>query len=194
MKRWKKRLLLLSAGMVALFLITLASCSSTIYPPSNPQDPVQVYLLKDAMHVGVVLPDEAERFVEYGFGDWDWYALCRDRWYHVFHTVLWPTQGCIGRTWWGRESVNQAMASGQLTSFHAGRVEVDGLLKALEERFSIHASTLVRNPAYDMYFVQDDQGFWFLHNCHDAVAEWMEALGCEVSWTWIRTDLEVGVR
>jgi hypothetical protein len=32
--------------------------------------------------------------------------------------------------------------------------------------------------------------FWFLHHCHDAVAAWAEKLGCEVSWRWIRLDIE----
>jgi hypothetical protein len=191
MKKCGKRFLLWCAAILVLSLLALAACSSTIHAPVDPVDPVQVYLLIDAKHVGVVLPQEAGNFVEYGFGDWDWYALCCDRWYHVFDTVLWPTQGCLGRAWLGRDQLDRDVAQGKLTPIPVGRAEMANLLNALEQRFSEEISTMIHNPAYNMYFVEDDRGFWFLHNCHDAVADWMEQLGCEVSWAFIRLDIEV---
>jgi hypothetical protein len=191
MKKGAKRLLLMTAALFSLILGTLASCSSTIRPPLHPKDPIRVYLLKDALHVGVVLPEESDRYVEYGFGDWGWYAMNHDSWYHVFDTVLWPTQGCLGRSWMRDDSVQFALKSGKLTPLQVDRARVDGLLADLERRFDRNASTRVYNPAYKMYFVEDERGFWFLYNCHDAVAEWMEMLGCDVSWAWLRLDLEV---
>ena len=42
-----------------------------------------------------------------------------------------------------------------------------------------------------MSFVRHEDGFWFLYNCNDAVADWLRRLGCAVSWVPIRLDLSV---
>ena len=98
-RRWLSRRtnlgLLLLAGAILIF--ANAGCVSTIEPPSNPRQPVTVFLQSEARHKGLLLPKAEGRFVEYGFGDYDWYALEKDRWYYVFDTVLWPTKGTLGR-------------------------------------------------------------------------------------------------
>ena len=50
--------------------------------------------------IGVVVPDgqtPQQRYLEYGFGDWDYYALEHNAWYLIFDTVLWSTQGALSR-------------------------------------------------------------------------------------------------
>ena len=42
-----------------------------------------------------------------------------------------------------------------------------------------------------MSFVPHEDGYWFLYNCNDVVARWLQELGCSVSWVPIRLDLEV---
>jgi len=181
-------------GLVSLLFVAgtlLNGCISTITPPSDPTEPCGVYLLREARHAGIVLPDPRGGFWEYGFGDWDWYALCRDRWYHVFDTMLWPTQGCLGRRRLTAEAVEDLGERGLVRRFEVERGRAVALLDKLGRRFDKNASNMIYNSAYGLHFVPDEQGFWFLFNCHDAVAEWIEELGCQVSWVPVRFGIEL---
>ena len=104
-RRWRRRLLL---TLVGLALLPVLCCTSTVTPPPPPADPTTIFLLSEALHTGVVLPpdppDDPGGYVEFGFGDWSWYALGNEQWYNAFATVLWPTQGTLGRREFGSRS------------------------------------------------------------------------------------------
>src|SRR5690606_655289 len=80
-KRYGLAMLLALAGL-------LVSCTSTIVPPAEVIDPVTVFVLSEAMHTGIVLPPDPgcsgnpHEYVEFGFGDWSWYALGNAAWYN----------------------------------------------------------------------------------------------------------------
>lgn len=61
----------------ATLLAWLVGCTSTVTPPAQVGNPTAVLLIRDAMHRGLLLPND-EGFVEFGFGDWGWYALGND--------------------------------------------------------------------------------------------------------------------
>ena len=65
---------------VALALLFWTSCVSTVAPPARLDDPVTVRLLSTGRHAGVLLPCSDGRVVEYGYGDWGWYALGQNEW------------------------------------------------------------------------------------------------------------------
>lgn len=189
MRRWR-----LVAGLVVVaLLVCLAtnSCVSVITPPDGPADPCLAYLLHDAQHVAVVLPGAAGGFVEYGFGDWDWFAALHDSWYHVFDTVLWSTQGCLCRRTLSGARVARLEQRGMVRKIVVDRIDAADLLGDLDQRFDAHRSTLIHNQVYGLDFVETERGYWFLYNCNDAVAEWMERLGCDVSWVPIRLGVEM---
>ena len=97
------------AGLLAAWALMFLTfgCTSTVTPPTNPIDPVEVFVLSEAMHTGIVLPPDPgssgnpDQYVEFGFGDWNWYALSNNAWNNAFATVLWPTQGALGRRTFG---------------------------------------------------------------------------------------------
>lgn len=184
----------ISAGLLALLFIILFfsnACTSIVTPPDKVKDPVRVYLLQEARHKGLVLPDEAGGFVEFGYGDWDWFAMMCNSWYHTFDTVLWPTRGCLGR----RELANiddrpfRRGVDMEPVEVEAARVKT--LLDDLNRRIEAQKETAVLNREYDFEFVHSDDGFWLFYNCNDSIADWMEALGCEVSWRPVRLGIRV---
>ncbi|MHC4852972.1 MAG: DUF2459 domain-containing protein [Planctomycetota bacterium] len=181
-------------GLLVFPVVT--SCVSVVRPPSSPEDPATTYLLMDDRHRGLLLPRAEGGFVEYGFGDWDWYANSHDSWYHVFDTVLWPTQGTLCRRFTSARNgaeLRQQFYWMQLFEIVAARSDMESLRKDLAHTYSscLSARGEVHNTRYRMSFVRHDDSYWFLHNCNDAVATWLEQLGCSVSWVPIRLDLQV---
>lgn len=189
LKRWSWTLPLLA---VAVFL-GVTGCVSEIRPPTSPEDPVATFLLMDDRHRGLLLPRVEGGFVEYGFGDWDWYAQCCDRWYHTFDTVLWPTQGTLGRRLSPArdgEELRRQFSWMDLHEIIVARHKMEALRAELAAAYAKEANREVYNSRYRMSFVPHDS-YWFLHNCNDAVAAWLQKLGCSVSWVPIRLDLSV---
>jgi len=181
-------------GIAASAALLLSACVSAVVPPDAPEDPVSVVHRKEARHGGLLLPREEGGFVEYGFGDRDWYALGKDSWFHVFDTLLWPTMGTLGR----REVEASDLAGleriyphSRLTPIVVGEAEIARLRERLEGEFAVRRETRVYNSDYALFFVEHEDGFWLLHNCHDAVAEWLRELGCTVARAPVRLGLSV---
>lgn len=192
-RRWRPFRLALVFGV----FLSMPGCVSTARPPAAPDDPVATFVMSDSMHCGLVLPRSEGGFVEYGYGDWDWYAEDYDSWYHVFDTLLWPTQGTLGR----RLTV---ASDGDALRKEFHWMEVYELVVASKDLMRVRAELgalfqkgiedLVLNRRDQMSFVPHDDGYWMLHNCNDEIAEWLEQLGCEVSWALIRVGLRVEQR
>ena len=179
------------AACLAIGLATLG-CTSTITPPSDPREPVEAYLVEDYRHFGVVLRRSPGVLVEYGYGDWDWYAMMHARWYNVFDTVLWPTQGTLARREIRARDGAELRARIPWMEVRAIAVASEGareLLADLDAQWALREDEQHYNPVYKLSFVPHDDGFWFLHNCNDAVADWLHALDCSVSWVPIRLGL-----
>ena len=179
--------------MGPLLLALAASCTSIVRPPVDPPEPARAYVVYGARHRGVVLPAEPGGYVEFGYGDFDWYALGKDRWYHAFDTVLWPTGGTLAT-----RRIAARDERGLLASFEASRLvpivvsreRARALARRLEREFERGGRPLFR-PDIEMQFVRSDRRFWCVYNCNDATAEWLEELGCSVAKVPIRKDIEV---
>jgi hypothetical protein len=170
----------------------LASCVSTVRPPTDPQRPVTVYLRREALHAALLLPRPAGGIVEYGFGDYDWYALGKDRWYHVFDTLLLPTRGTLARRDLPVEGLAELKASypaSNLTPIVVGADAAARLEARLDAEYRERQDTEIYNPEYALHFVVHEDGFWLFYNCHDALARWLRELGCSVGWTPVRGGL-----
>ena len=126
-----------------------------------------------------------------GFGDWDWYAQNRDRWYNVFDTVLVPTQGTLGRRNLGQRTKADILAIYDHIPITALAVEaklVGELRSSLWSEYRSQLSTEHYNPRYRMHFVHSQRRFWFYHNCNDSLAIWLRKLDCTVPRSFVATD------
>ena len=87
----------------ALLALSSAACSSVVKAPATVRDPVVAFLLEEALHTGLVLPPapgasgSPECYVEFGFGDWGFYALEDTGWWGSLAAVLWPTNAALAR-------------------------------------------------------------------------------------------------
>jgi hypothetical protein len=190
--RWRR--VAAAAAILVVLLLAAAGCTSTITPPAGVRAPVTVFLLREARHNGIVLPpcgDGAE-YVEFGYGDWSWFALGNDAWYHAFATVLWPTAGALGRRTFGARTADELHRRVTWAELHAIEVERErahALRTELQRAFDAGAAHA--HPRHDLgwVFVPDDRSYWFANNCADVAADWLQQLGCTVSWVPIRTSL-----
>lgn len=71
--------------------------TARVLPPASVSSPISVFVVRDELHRGLLLPSPSGGFVEFGFGDWEWYARAQEQWHRVFATVLWPTRGTLAR-------------------------------------------------------------------------------------------------
>jgi len=186
----------LGKGAVCLFALGCASCASLVAPPTAPRDPVSVFVLREARHVGVVFPQEQRgavaRYVEFGYGDWAWYALERDRWFHVFAAVLWPTQGALCRREHDARTPEQLVARAhwvELDELRVERASAAAMLAELEARFDARSAQAVELAEFAMTFTPCESSYWFQHTCADEAAEWLERMGCHVAPVPIRIGL-----
>jgi hypothetical protein len=177
----------LGAGLVGWSL----GCTSQIHAPHAPENGETVYLVNAALHSGIVLSDRPNHWVEYGFGEYEWYAQDQDAWYRVIPCVLWGTQGTLGRREFhaaDEDAVRRAAHASRVDRIVVEQAAATALRIRLQGLFEAGGEPLFQ-PRYNMSFVQFSS-YWFLNNCHDATAGWFQELGCEVSWRPVRTGIE----
>lgn len=193
-RRWRR------VAVLAALLVVVGwwvGCTSLVRPPSSPADPVRVFVLRNALHRGLVVPGEDLRhYVEFAFGEWEWYVQQNTSWYRVVPTMLWPTTGGLGTRRVSATSeaeLRDELSYAELVPIVVERDAVDSLRADLLRRWErgLEAADGGSVHSYGIEFVHADESYTAFHNCADAVAVWLERLGCAVSWLPIRVDLEV---
>ena len=175
-------------------------CTSTVTPPLAPIDPVEVFVLSEALHTGIVLPPDPgslrnpDQYVEFGFGDWRWFALANEAWYNAFSAMLWPTQATLGRRTVGAHTpaeLRSRASLAKLQSIVVSRKQAALLRRRLQAEFDSARKLVVVRQDLNFKFVPAGSSYWLLNNCADLAADWLRALDCEVSWCPVRYGLMV---
>jgi len=200
-------LLLLSAARrwcwFALLALSSAACSSVVRAPEGVRDPVAVFVLEEALHTGLVLPPapgasgSPECYVEFGFGDWGFYALEDTGWWGSLAAVLWPTDAALARRRFDASTPDALRARAPwatLTPVVVERAAAADLRARLQERFDAARRQVVVDRRFGFKFVPTEASYWLPQNCADVVAGWLEELGCEVGWAPVRVGLYVAPR
>ena len=174
----------------------MSGCTTTIIPPSDPADPVSVYVIDYGRHASLLLPQpDGEVLIEYAYGDWGWFSLDESQWYDVFPTLFWPTQGSLGR--WqhrlegDRASVRRSIACEEVLEVVVGSDDVARLLARLESRYRRQIDTRHYQSLYRLNFVHDEEDYHVFHNCNHVLAEWLRELGCDVRGLAMSADFVV---
>lgn len=180
---------------VTLLLALAGGCATRVVPPSNPANPVAVYITDYGRHSSVLLPMGDGHLMEYSYGDWDFYALKKYKWY-IGATALVVSDG----SGLGRRIVadpgDDAHLKKQLGSKRLMRVQIEhrkvmDLLAELDQRYTANIETMVYNDYAHLYFVKDPSHYWLFHTCNAMTAQWLEKLGCQVSGLAVVSNFEV---
>lgn len=176
-------------AILPLWLL-VAGCANIVVPPTQPQEPVTVYLLDHGRHPTLVLPTREGHYIRYAYGDWNWYALNHTSTGTGLAALFWPTPGTLGRKELADWNAVEQTATHRdpVQNFYKLQVDqraVDRLLEELDSKFQRKIETEHYNPICDLDFIRTDDTYTWLHNCDHVMAHWLEELGCRVYGTHI---------
>lgn len=189
-RRWRRAFLAVVAAVALVFAVF--GWTARVTPPSGVAEPTSVFVVRDELHRGLLLPAPGGGFVEFGFGDWEWYARAQEQWHRVFATVLWPTPGTLSRRDHPArdgEGLRASMSWATFDEFVVEAAAAQRLRERLETQFAGRMKERVIRTGLRMHFVPWARDYWFADTCADAVVEWLEELGCTASWVPLCFDV-----
>ena len=172
----------------------VVGCTSTVEPPAPGADAVIVYLVRDSWHSGLRLPCDGGGYVEYGFGEWAWFAERIESNTGFLRAMLVPSRAAIAR-----RELSAAEAAdyllhrndGVVTPIRVDRRRAIGLRVELDDAWFQNRGDFVFDPVRRFDFREANLRYAMWQNCFDATAGWLRRLGCEVEHTSIRSGLRV---
>ena len=186
--------------LILLLLIILPinfSCTATLKLKPQPQikDSVEFFLSDQGRHSSLLFPSSTGEWIEFTYGEWEWFAKNNDHWHRVPLVLFLPTQGTLGRrTFRDLNTLKKTYhpRSGiKLISLRADKSLLDRLRKKLEIYFLKSKGQALFNPTYQLYFVPHQASFHIFHLCNHHIAEWLEELNYEVNGWVTLSDWEL---
>src|SRR5436305_9556057 len=91
-------MLLKRANLLVLIVVALVGgCATRIVPPAAPSNPVAVYVTDYGRHSSILLPMGDGHLMEYSYGDWEYYALNKYKWYIGATKLIMSDASGLGR-------------------------------------------------------------------------------------------------
>lgn len=183
----------------AVFVTT--GCSTTIVPPDNLQEPKSVYLIDYGRHSGLVLPHPGEPrlfenvdpppYVEFAFGEWQWFALSREGPIDAIRALLVPSQGTLGvRAVEGspREHHQPGWHYVEAIPITVERQAALDLSERLARTWHEQHEKMVFNEVNGLSFVPVEKRYSLFSNCNPVLAGWLMELECEIRGAALLSD------
>ncbi len=166
-------------------VILMPSCATTIVPPADPPDPVEILLVDHGKHASLVMPRRDGTRVQYAYGDWDYFALNKTGLGGTLAAALWPTRGALGRHELPKEQYSgdpsKHYAAEKIVAIMVAREKVDALLAELDGVYEANIDSKVHNDSLQLDLVHAPERYTALNNSNGVAARWLERLGCKVS-------------
>ena len=172
--------LLLSAVMAGF----LTGCSWSVRPPLVNRDATTVYLADYGRHSSLMLPVYDCTFIEYAFGDWNWFALNRTGLLDGVRALTCSAGSTLGRRYVTQqedlERMKRAIGAERLERLTVPSGRVTALKQKLDRAFVEHQRTQTFNPRIGLVFVKVGWPYSLLNTCNREVETWLKELGCDV--------------
>lgn len=177
-----RRITCLAAVIAAAVLAP--GCAWTVQPPPAPRDPVTVWVTEYGKHCRVALPSDKSTYLEYGFGEWNFYAREKRDTFSILRAGIGFGAGAFSR----RELV--PAPDGRLGPAQTGgtrseslKVERDlavQLRDELEARWRANKDNVIVRSWDRVPVSRDPQHYHVFDNSNHATAGWLRRLGCKV--------------
>ena len=193
-----------SAGRILLLLAcafaTTGCITTQITPPPPSGDDVPIFVTDYSRHSSILLPASQGHYVEYAFGDFDWFALSETGASDGFRALFFSAGSTLGRRQLNLpENADPAAVAKETEAERALRIEVprdkaSALLEQLDDAYFARYDTITYNPASSMWFVRSREPYNALHNCNNLTARWLRELGCKVRGTALFSKFRISPR
>ncbi len=170
------------AGLI-LFLL-LPGCAWTVRAPATVADPVPVWISEYGKHCRVAVPSGRSTFVEYGFGEWNFYAREKRDIFSILRAGSGFGAGAFSR----RELI--PAADGTLSPWQTGgtrsesvlveRARAESLRGKLDARWQSNRHNVRQREIDGVVVSRDSARYHVFRNSNHATAEWLRELGCDV--------------
>jgi hypothetical protein len=185
-----------------LLAIVSSGCAWRITPPATLERPGNVYITSYGKHTRLALPEAAQpgRMIEFGFGDWHYYALEETSLLSGLRALFWSEASALSR----RELLfheDPAMFRVGSGGEHTARIRVeqariDALRNALEKEWNSLVGESAHRSQEDMSLRRSNARYHLFRNSNHQTADWLRELGCKVNGIAILARFRVvnGVR
>lgn len=170
-------------GVIVLSVLTvLPACTWRIVPPPPSVAEDTVYVSLYGRHTRLALPaNDDSRYIEYGFGDWRYYALAERSWTSGVRALFSSQRSAMSR-----REVNLTRYGNPTAAFFSERTEavtvpeaeVDELRRELERTWSRSEGAVIDRNHHRYKEVAWD--YSLANNSNRQTAAWLEALGCDI--------------
>jgi hypothetical protein len=176
-------------------LVCAGGCATRITPPPSPINPVAVYVTDYGRHSSILLPTGDGHLVEYSYGDWEYYALNKYRWYIGASKLIYSDASGLGRRVLAHPGDHQALhkflGSKRLLHLYVEQSRVRDLLAELDTRYNQRLDTMIYNDYVKAYFVKDNSRYWFFNTCNAQTALWLKKLDCQVDGLAVMSNFQL---
>jgi hypothetical protein len=182
----------------ALVLVGLPGCAWRVIPPAQVADPVPVFVTEYGRHTRLALPNDSAAFVEYGFGEWNFYGLEKQGWLSALRAISGFGQGALSRRElpFARDEAEflQTAQGARSARLWVERSSANDLREELEARWRANAGVVVVRQEDQIPVSRDPAHYHLLGNSNHAVANWLKRLGCSVRGYPITSGFEITKR
>jgi hypothetical protein len=185
---------------IPLVLLTTAGCTWRITPPGAVERPGTVYVTTYGKHTRLALPQAADphRLVEFGFGDWHYYALEETGLLSGLRALFWSEASAYSRRelrYHPDPDTFSRLSGGERSArLVVEQSQIAVLRDALEQRWRSLAGETVQRSAEELSLRRSDEPYHLFHNSNHRTAEWLRELGCEVRGVTILGSFRVTER
>jgi len=173
----------------------LSSCAWRVAPPAGVAEPVPVFLSEYGRHTRLALPDDSTAFFEYGFGEWNFYGLEKEGVFSAIRAISGLGEGALSRRQlpytMNEADFVQAAGGNRSARLWVERPLANRLRGELENRWRSNADAVVVRTWDQISVSRDPARYHLFDNSNQAVAKWLERLGCSVSGYPITSNFEV---
>jgi hypothetical protein len=171
--------------LAALVLaLVLPGCAWTVRGPAAVADPVPVWISEYGKHCRVAVPSGRSTFIEYGFGEWNFYAREKRDIFSILRAGSGFGAGALSR----RELI--PAPDGTLGPWQTGgtrsesllveRSRAESLRSKLDARWQANRHSVRQREIDGVVVSRDPARYHVFRNSNHATAEWLRELGCDV--------------
>ena len=179
--------ILILMALAGLLLLILAGTTWKVIPPENVEEAAHVFITQYASHTRLTIPlDKPIRAVEYGFGDWWYYAVMERGLRSGLRALFLPTDSAISRRVipWGQslKVVQQHLGGARTEAIAVDSSRLTKLRAKFEDHWhSLDAADEVLHPGTGTVYRRTKEPYHIMNNSNARTADWLRTLDCEIN-------------